>query len=495
MNETRGDPPPAGVRCARLKLERFSTDADVDLRGLSLAPKPAGAGAGAPTGRAGTFERILQRPRRWWDRIRDDLMLGEDLDATRRAEGGGAVRSLNARHCRVGGVFRLPGGEGALDCADLAFASADRIEIPGRCLRGGCAALSLDLNSVRADSARLIEPLPARVDARDAAVGHWDIGADRAATGDDRRNDREDKYLKFAQQSWPFAQTVYTRLEQDYRDAGKHREADRFQAAMGWRLWRWSFIRPMLETEGWRMQVSLMVLLALVAAWPLSATWLEWLMWGYGVLLLAGTVFALLSFLNPLKRASRFLLGVLVVAPAQLVFGFGIRWWLPLLTSAIVFVVWTLPMLSDCRNLAATDGKGNTTVAPAASADRADAKSLFAVMGAGVDLPPRVVVRCSIPVPGGNEARNWDLGEAFWLALRYHVPVIGLDGFFHGEREEAVRPSAGAMFYDMLGQLGSTSWTTPLGYTRTVYLLSWILIPFSLIFLGARIQRRYRLQK
>src|SRR5690606_9609335 len=116
--------------------------------------------------------------------------------------------------------------------------------------------VALVLRGARFDSAQLREPLPRRVDLREAAVAHWDIeSAGQAATS-------SRTYLDFVHRSWPYTQAAYTKLEQDYRDGGQHKDADYFLAAAGWRTWRWSMIRPAFD--GW--SVKLLILLAGVLA-------------------------------------------------------------------------------------------------------------------------------------------------------------------------------------------------------------------------------------
>lgn len=521
------------VACRRLVLQRFSTEADVDLGGLRLRVADRALTAPARAARRGTvvdarpgigswWRRKLReasdRVKRWTRRIWDDLTQRDDIGVRRQGTDEAEKRTLNARHCRVGGVLLLPRHDAAIDYADLSFASADRVEIPGRCLRNSCAPLSLDLNSARAESAKLIEPLPSRVDVRDAEVGHWDVGGDQVTTRADEADDGEDKYLKFAQLSWPFAQAVYTRLEQDYRDAGKHREADRFLAAMGWRLWRWSFLRPMFELAqqhadarspapdaggqsasgvllSWPwFAVAVPLLVAITVASLFASTLVEGFVWFYASLLVFGATLALLSFVDLCKRASRFVLGLAAVGPAQLVFGFGIRWWLPLLVSVVAMVLVTLPVMSDCRNLVPSTGAGAAMPNQALAMSPPRRSSLWAVMGAEANWWPYVVSDCKLTGPQAHEDQRWTMGEAFWMAMRYHVPVIGIDSFFHGERSESLRPSEGALHLISLGDRRVES-VSPIGYARSIYLLSWALIPFSLIFLAARIQRKYRLQK
>ena len=76
------------------------------------------------------------------------------------------------------------------------------------------ARVALVLRGARFDSAQLREPLPRRVDLREAAVAHWDIeSAGQAATS-------SRTYLDFVHRSWPYTQAAYTKLEQDYRDSG-----------------------------------------------------------------------------------------------------------------------------------------------------------------------------------------------------------------------------------------------------------------------------------
>src|SRR5690606_31723066 len=128
---------------------------------------------------------------------------------------------------------------------------------------------------------------------------------------------------------------------------------------------------------------------------------------------------------------------------------FGIRWWLPLVLSTMALVLVTLPVLSDCRNLQASDGSAAAGGDPVAGQVAARSGSLLEALGAETSVGPVVVSSCTLDAgPAGGEGSGrvgWDLGEALWLALRYHVPVVPLDTFFHGERSESVRPSAGPL--------------------------------------------------
>ncbi|ODT37435.1 MAG: hypothetical protein ABS55_03310 [Lautropia sp. SCN 70-15] len=485
------------VTCRSLDLTRFGTDADVDLRQLVLRDDDAGRVAAPDTATAavaGSHSRGIGLPRR----CRDDLLLGEEEPLIRAAS---ADRALVAQHATIGGMLLLPTTANALGFADLAFASADRVVVTGDAFADcGPVGVALVLRGARFDSAQLREPLPRRVDLREAAVAHWDIeSAGQAATS-------SRTYLDFVHRSWPYTQAAYTKLEQDYRDGGQHKDADYFLAAAGWRTWRWSMIRPAFD--GW--SVKLLILLAGVLA---AVTALRFgIGWGAATLVVVGTVYALLSPIHDVfKRASRSLIGLFIVAPFQLLYGFGIRWWLPLVLSAVLLVTVTLPVMSDCRNLQVpgVDASTPRTAAAAPGAEGtargpANRTSLLAALGADIPAGPEVALSCRLR-PANASAQEaaqveWNLGEALWLALRYHLPVVPIDTFFHGERAESVRPSSGPLHLAWAGSDGARheqpiEWITPIAYARAVYLLSWLVIPFSLIFAAARIQRKFRLQK
>ncbi|TXL65523.1 hypothetical protein [Zeimonas arvi] len=486
------------VSCLAFDMTRFATEADVELPGLLCGQggqfhraNRTGAGATRSVGR--WLSRLLRRLPRYWD----DLTLPEEPMRSRLAG-----LDLVARHAQIGGEFLLPVGDGVMRTADLAFANADRVEVTGCAFSGfDPKDVALCLRGANFQSALLAEPLPRRVDLREASVAHWDI---KSAGG--RAAASSTTYLDFVHRSWPYTQAAYTKLEQDYRDGGQHKDADYFLAAAGWRTWRWSMIRPAFD--GWG--VKLLILLAGVLA---AVTALRFgIGWGAATLVVVGTVHALLSPIHDVfKRASRSLIGLFIVAPFQLLYGFGIRWWLPLVLSAVLLLTVTLPVMSDCRNLQVpgVDASMPRTAGAAPGAEGsargpANRTSLLAALGADIAAGPEVELSCGLR-PANASAQeaprvDWNLGEALWLALRYHLPVVPIDAFFHGERAESVRPSSGPLHLAWAGSDGAhqgepIEWVSPIAYARAVYLLSWLVIPFSLIFAAARIQRKFRLQK
>jgi len=511
------------VACRELDLTRFGTDGDVDLAGLRYVDSSdpdadIGARSEGAAGRS-----FLAKLSGRWRRYRDDLRRGEDAGP----EAGGDGLLLRARHATIAGVFRLPRSVDTLHSADLSFASADVLEVAGDAFheRGAIDRVGLVLRGARFDSARLIEPLPRRVDMREAVIAHWEIdpasdpasrsahdGGSTPVTGR-RASTSSANYLAFVHRSWPYTQAAYTKLEQDYRDGGQHKDADAFVAAAGWRTWRWSMIRPAFEH---RAALWLIVATVLVAAlvWHRSG-----IGWAAASLAALGSVYALLSPIEVFRRASRLLIGAAVVAPFQLIYGFGLRWWLPLLLSAAMLVVVTLPVLSDCRNLQASDGSAAALETPTetgaagsgraarASPAQAAARRVALLSSLGIELGPSVVASCRIGVAPRTDAAGsterpigWNGHEALWMALRYHLPVVPLDTFFHGDRAEKVRPSTGPLYlawgrFDGSRFDSALDWISPATYARAVYLLSWLVIPFSLIFAAARIQRKFRLQK
>lgn len=485
------------VSCLAFDMTRFATEADVELPGLLCGQggqvhRANRTGAGATRTAGGWLSRVLRRFPRYWD----DLTLPEEPMRSRLAG-----LDLVARHAQIGGEFLLPVGDGVMRTADLAFSSADRVEVTGCAFSGfDSKDVALSLRGAHFQSALLAEPLPRRVDLREASVAHWDI---KSAGG--RAAASSTTYLDFVHRSWPYTQAAYTKLEQDYRDSGQHKDADYFLAAAGWRTWRWSMIRPTFDS--WI--AGLLVLAAALAATYLAGRF----GWGWGgvVLVLAGTLYAFLSPIDVFKRASRSLIGLFIVAPFQLLYGFGIRWWLPLVLSAVLLVTVTLPVMSDCRNLRVPNVDASTPrsagAAPGAEGTArgpANRTSLLAALGADIPAGPEVALSCRLR-PANASAQeaaqvDWNLGEALWLALRYHLPVVPIDTFFHGERAESVRPSSGPLHLAWAGSDGARheqpiEWITPIAYARAVYLLSWLVIPFSLIFAAARIQRKFRLQK
>ncbi|HRO61804.1 MAG TPA: hypothetical protein PK177_22045, partial [Burkholderiaceae bacterium] len=513
----------ASVSCQTLDLTRFHTDGDVDLGALRSAGAATGNDAGADSGVRGenTGSRgFLARLSGRWRRYRDDLRRGEDADPGGLGDG----LLLRARHATIAGLLRLPRTADTLHSADLSFASADVVEVAGDAFHevGAIDRVGLILRGARFDSARLVEPLPHRVDMREALIAHWEIDrvsasafdAGRSAPTGRRDTTSAANYLDFVHRSWPYTQAAYTKLEQDYRDGGQHKDADAFVAAAGWRTWRWSMIRPAFEN---RAALLLIVATALIAALVWHRSGVGWAAAALGVL---GGLYALLSPVEVFRRASRLLIGVAIVAPFQLIYGFGLRWWLPLLLSAALLVALTLPVFSDCRNLQASDGgavaleapldaaaEGPALAARASAAQPPPPHRVALLSNLGIESGPSVVVSCRIgaaspAAEAGSVDRpiRWGGHEALWMALRYHLPIVPLDTFFHGDRGERVRPSTGPLHLAWGGLDGSRfdsalDWISPAAYARALYLLSWLVLPFSLIFAAARIQRKFRLQK
>src|SRR6202035_192794 len=114
-------------------------------------------------------------------------------------------------------------------------------------------------------------------------------------------------------------------------------------------------------------------------------------------------------------------LGVLILAPFQWLYGFGVRWWLPLVISATMLVFVTTPMMSDCRNLAPPSGKRYRVIEGVSGPRISIANPLSSD---GATRFTAYARQCTIEVeaaPGESTMRIvWTLTDAFWLAIRYH---------------------------------------------------------------------------
>jgi hypothetical protein len=463
------------VQSEACDLTGFATEADLDLSGLLLAPAEPASGSAA-------------RRRSPWARYWSDL-----ADPTEPATSGGTDADrglLRAGHARAGGRLILPRGDGALAAAELPFVAARALQATGgafRDVRDGVPAL--DVSNARIDSFDLCEPLPRRANLQNCQALRWEVTPVRVCGPEEdprpSAGDESGRYLELLDRSWPFAQDIYARLERDYRDFGEQRIADVFLRRMGWRLWRWSYLRPLFQSRPAQVLLAVALLLAGVGgtALPKAVTALAGVPLPLRVLL---TLLALLTAAGLLSRhardALRSVVGVLVVAPLQLVYGFGVRWWLPLVVSALLLVFVTWPMLQDCRNLATPHA------APLAVAPHGDGDCRFDTDG---------------------QVFTWTPSEAFWRAVQYHVPVIPLEGFYHGEIQEEARPvGAGTPYlrgrpiderlaFRALEWVPGVRWlfASPERYTRFIHLTSWLVVPFSLVFFAGRLQRKYRLQQ
>lgn len=467
----RGGP----VHAGSCDLTGFVTEADADLAGLELGT--AGRTSAPPP----------VAPRSGWRRIRADLL--DPAEATVAAAGGAAVGLLSAGHARVGGRLVLPTGDGVLAAARLPFLHARALQVSGGAFRdAGDGPVALDVSNARIDSFDLCEPLPQRANLQGCEALRWDVTPARDCAPEERpqsAGDESGRYVELLDRSWPFAQDIYARLERDYRDFGEQRIADKFLRHMGWRLWRWSYLRPLFQSRPAQVLLAVALLLAGVAAvtLPQAVAALA------GVPLPLGGLLALLALLlaagvpsRHARDALRSVVGVLVVAPLQLIYGFGVRWWLPLVVSALLLVFVTWPMLQDCRNLATPHE------APLAVAPHGDGACRFEADG---------------------QVFTWTPSEAFWRAVQYHVPVIPLEGFYHGEIQEEARPvGAGTPYlrgrpiderlaFRAVQWIPGVRWlfASPERYARFIHLSSWLVVPFSLVFFAGRLQRKYRLQQ
>ncbi|MHB1329461.1 MAG: hypothetical protein ACYC2K_14785 [Gemmatimonadales bacterium] len=481
-----------------LNLTRFRTDSDVHLGGLVLgAPAGHEQASNAATGdRRSAPRRIVTRLGASWQRFRRDVF-GQAAAPDRAVPG-----SLVARHAEIGGELRLP--RTAIGSADLAFLTADKLDISGSAFRTPSGAepddgVALRLANSRLDSVELRAPLPHRVDLQNSAARHWEILGEARSADDTVAPDAYNRYLELLDRSSPFARDAYAGLEQDFRTVGQHHIADKILTRMGWRSWRLANLRGAWETGTARVLTAVLGVGVLVGLFGLIAGWLRLA----AVLVVVGVTVAGF-FLHAPRRAAQFWFGLVVLWPFQVLYGFGVRWWLPLALSALTLGTITLPMMSDCRNLI-VPGADRTTVA-----ELATGRSIGDRLGRAGPIGPVWYGRCTLAYQrdGSRATVPWTLADAFWLSLRYHLPIVPLDAFFDGERAEDARPSPDVLIiWDRSGNLAPASadgaeasgvverlFGTAGTYARTVYLLSWLVVPFSLIFAAGRIQRKYRLQ-
>jgi hypothetical protein len=89
------------------------------------------------------------------------------------------------------------------------------------------------------------------------------------------------------------------------------------------------------------------------------------------------------------------------------------------------------------------------------------------------------------------------------------VPIISTQSYYQGEAPERVRPvGEGAPYlagsrvdeqgwYRVLRWVPGVEWlfSSPERYARFIFLTSWVIVPFSLVFFAGRMQRKYRLQQ
>ncbi len=495
------------VSAAHLNLTRFRTESDVHLGGLQLGPErdnnPASSAATDSAGRSVT-ERIITRLGASWRRFRRDVF-GPAASSDRSVPG-----SLVARHAEIGGELRLP--RNVIGSADLAFLTADKLDISGSAFPPPSGSeldegVALRLSSSRLDSVELRAPLPHRVDLQNSAARHWEILAEARSGDGALAGDAHGRYLELLDRSSPFARDAYARLEQDFRAVGQHHIADKILTRMGWRSWRLANLRGAWETAPARMLTTLLGIGVVVglfglAAGPMAGVSLPGWLRLVALLLVVGIGVAGLFLYAP-RRALQFWFGLVVLWPFQVLYGFGVRWWLPLALSALTLGAVTMPMMSDCRNLIVPTAQ-RTWVA-----EQSAGRSIGDRLGRAAPIGPVWYGRCTLGYErdGSSGTVPWSLADAFWLALRYHLPIVPLDAFFDGERSEDARPSpdhlllwdratspvpaaaeadGGGVIRRLFGSAGT--------YARTIYLLSWMVVPFSLIFAAGRIQRKYRLQ-
>jgi hypothetical protein len=373
----------------------------------------------------------------------------------------------------------------------LRFVRARSLSIFGEAFRK-CAAteVALDVSNARIDSFDLREPLPQSADLQNCDATHWEVTGDHEHAGTTQTPfDRSTSYRRLLDSSWPFAQDVYARLERDYRDLGEQRIADDFLKRMGWRLWRWSYLREATLSGAWLVGAAMAIgLVAVIAVTLLSGEMHAVL--GVMGLVVASSVFITLtvadgSVVKTWRRGWRFFLGSLL-GLLHVFYGFGVRWWLLLLVSVVLLAFVTFPMLRDCRNLAApADAAVFDGPRPSDRVDYANERIWSAGWGG------------TCPIPGSErdgKPMRWTAWQAFALAVQYHVPIIPGDGFYRGEIEERVRPLIGPDPY-LWGNERKWFRLSPESYTRIVYLASWLVLPFSLVFFAGRMQRKYRLQQ
>lgn len=496
------------VSAEHLNLTRFRTDSDVHLGGLTLGPErdntTDSSGTDAVAARPSLLARIATRLGASWQRFRRDVF--RPAAASDRVAPG----SLVARHAEIGGELRLP--REAIGSADLAFLTADKLDICGSAFPPPSGSdsddgVALRLSSSRLDSVELRAPLPHRVDLQNSAARHWEILAEVRSGESTIGTDAHGRYLELLDRSSPFARDAYARLEQDFRAVGQHHIADKILTRMGWRSWRLANLRGAWETRSARLLttglgIGVVVGLLSWVAGPVTGVWLPgWLRMAALLVVIAIGIAGL--FLYEPRRAVQFWFGIVVLWPFQVLYGFGVRWWLPLALSALTLGTITMPMMSDCRNLI-VPGADRSWVA-----EQSDGRSIGNWLGRPAGMGPVWYNRCvlSYQRDGQAGAVPWSLADAFWLGIRYHIPIVPLDAFFDGERQEEARPSpdrlllwnrstslvgegrgsdADGVVLRLFGSAGT--------YARTIYLLSWMVVPFSLIFAAGRIQRKYRLQ-
>ncbi len=493
-----------------LDLTRFRTDSDVHLGGLVLGahaeddPGSSDATNPADAQRSGP-RRMVTRLGASWQRFRRDVF-GQAMAPDRTVPG-----SLVARHAEIGGELRLP--RTAIGSADLAFLTADKLDISGSAFRMPSGSepddgVVLRLASSRLDSVELRAPLPHRVDLQNSAARHWEILAEAHGADDVTAPDAHNRYLELLDRSSPFARDAYAGLEQDFRSVGQHHIADKILTRMGWRSWRLANLRGAWETRPARLLTAVLGVAVLVGlfgliAGPTAGFWLPGWLRLAALLVVVGIAVAGL-FLHAPRRAAQFWFGLVVLGPFQALYGFGVRWWLPLALSALTLGTITLPMMSDCRNLIVPT-MDRTTVA-----ELSPGRSIGDRLGRAASIGPVWYDRCTLAYQrdGSGGTVPWSLADAFWLAIRYHLPIVPLDAFFDGERAEEARPSPDRLrLWDRSGNLAATGadageatgvverlFGSAGTYARTIYLLSWLVVPFSLIFAAGRIQRKYRLQ-
>jgi hypothetical protein len=123
------------------------------------------------------------------------------------------------------------------------------------------------------------------------------------------------------------------------------------------------------------------------------------------------------------------------------VYGWGTLYWAPLLVLTVLLAPITWSVVAEPENIVATGG-----VPQAADLD-------------------------------------WGADDAFWLTLRYHVPVVPLT-----VREE-FRPSLDPAVLRIPGRGDGRAWFSAEDWATGVYLLNWILWPLFLVGLARRVVR------
>lgn len=380
-----GAAPPDGLETSvrRLSLVMLQADNDVDLSGLRLRALEQEIESHGPyghlvarnlqvKGRCALFWRVDQRV---WQSLRGEQeRVGarpveppeneaaipgradfSDVELGQLTVGNKSFRPQSLAYCTEDEVVArgllLPGAR----IGTLELVPRDRRELPRRGLRGRLRPQACPL-------------FPAPMNLAEIEVQKWEIGES------DRGRFRQ--YCSLLECDPDFRQSTYLSVEASLRNRGYVADGDRVYRAMkrrGWRVYMGaSRLPPRNARQAAAAGLAGLVVMGLAAAGGSDLG--AWLLYGLGIVLLLPALFA-----------------VLRGAIWDIALGFGTAPARLLLLVLLAFVLSTLFVYSDHRNIAPT---------------------LEAKMVAG--LPP----------PARPAEAEWGAWEAFVIGTRSHVPLV-----------------------------------------------------------------------